>query len=370
MIAFVLGLLLTAGVTAAQQARALLVPDVAGKVRRLDASGRTPTRMTVLVGTVSAVELLHEFPVLRHVWWLTVVAVVFVFRLAATLVWFGGLGRARRDVPAWASGAASELDVVRAVVFRGLLTWVWIAAFGTLVLAGSRASVVLAAFVSYGVLTTLLGKTLFLLACPTRALTRAEGKRIELVSTAFDLGVERVRVISGWAGRRTNAHVVGVSPRRHLVLLTERLLGTFDDAALSAVLAHEMGHAEGWHGLVSAGYRQAVSAAFLVAAVLALDRDPGGSGALIALGLLAVLPSAHTLVVGGRRKRHELEADRFALARVGTGPMSQMLDALARVNPSSEHRTWWQSLKAGHPDLVTRRWQVAPGTTRHLNRAR
>lgn len=359
MISFVWGMVMTAALSAVAQRRALKssIAQVA-TVARLNSAGSVPLRTTLVFGVAAAVETVYEVPALHQDRWLAGVAIVYAFGLAATAVWHRVLEPARSRVPGWSMSSATLSDVLRAVAVRSVPTYLWVAVLGLLVLHHQRAHLVAASFVGYAVLTAVLGGALMLLAYPSRRLDEDEQRRVALASQAFGLEVRRTRVLCGLAGRSTNAYMAGVVPGFQTILLTERLIDTFDDAALSAVLAHEVCHARRGHLLVHTLLRLVITLGVSSVALLMIKTPTHGE---VWLGLLLVvlLPSVLTLVVGGVRKRRESDADRFAVVHVGEVPVRQALTRLLRAHPQLEHRTWWQSLRDGHPDLTTRLCQVS-----------
>lgn len=166
----------------------------------------------------------------------------------------------------------------------------------------------------------------------------------DLRALVAGLGLEpagyRVLVRSG-EGTGPNAFAL---PGGTLIVTDELVALAADDDELLAVLAHEVGHVEGRHGL-----QQILRGSALAVALVLIGPDPGAIASL-ASGLPAVF------LENGYSRDFEREADDFAcgaLARrgLGTGPLADVLGRLAAEHPEADGIPTWIST---HPDTPSR----------------
>lgn len=127
-----------------------------------------------------------------------------------------------------------------------------------------------------------------------------------------------------------------------LVAVSTGTLESFDDAELSALLAHEQGHLEGGHSIQS----YAVLSALFLAKVLF-----GGFGLPITVFLLGV----YLFML----RTNELEADRYAAEKVGAHRMATFLEKLEKLtNGGKWSESFIAELISTHPRFAVRRTQI------------
>jgi len=146
------------------------------------------------------------------------------------------------------------------------------------------------------------------------------------------------------------------------IVLTDALVNLAqNDAQISAVLAHEIGHARHRHGL-----RMALRAAGLAALISALAGD-----AVSITGLAVTLPTV--LLQSGYSREFEAEADTYAFRRlkeVGLSPkyFAQILtkiDESRRMSADARHSKGKASRGAGEFDYFS----THPATAKRIERA-
>jgi len=141
--------------------------------------------------------------------------------------------------------------------------------------------------------------------------------------------------------RKANAAFTGVGRGRR-ILLGDTLLGAFSDEEIEAVFAHELGHRHHRHVLIGilAGTVTTVVVFRAAAALHAWSSAALGYGSvteLAGLPLLALWLGLLGLVTGPPgnmlSRRHERQADAYAVAQTGNAPaFASALRKLARTN--------------------------------------
>lgn len=165
---------------------------------------------------------------------------------------------------------------------------------------------------------------------------------------------------------KANAFFTGFGSRKRIALF-DTLLATLAPAEVLAVVAHEIGHYKRRHvqwGLAIAILHTGVLF-FVLSLVLetpavftafAIDRPSVHAGLVIFSILMTPVELPLSLAMNALSRRHEFEADRFAVATVGsgrdlaTGLRRLSADTLANLTP----HPWYVALHHSHPPVVAR----------------
>jgi len=198
-----------------------------------------------------------------------------------------------------------------------------------------------------GLTALLLGLNLTRRAAPLpiRTVSVAPSLLLEAKRLGSELGVQvrEILVLDGARTRTANAYALGGGR----IALTDVLLATLTERELYAVLAHEVAHlaqrrrlVRCWVLLTGAGV-----AATLLGAPL-WERLPrwGLLAMLVALAFGMLAPMLWL------RRRHEREADAFAVSQYGAEPLISALRKLAALHPRDTRR----AADALHPSLHER----------------
>ncbi|MFT7677733.1 MAG: Zn-dependent protease with chaperone function [Planctomycetota bacterium] len=132
-----------------------------------------------------------------------------------------------------------------------------------------------------------------------------------------------------------NAAIVGLTPGRRVVLLSDYLLGMLDSRQLATVYGHEIGHAKRNHVGIFLGW----ALFFLLGGDLLgglLFEPDGWSRVYVALGSMVVW----YLCFGWLSRRFELEADLYSMQL--TGDPEALIGALERVGGPSREISGWR----------------------------
>src|SRR5581483_1437349 len=195
------------------------------------------------------------------------------------------------------------------------------------------------------------------------------GLREAILSYARGVGfpLDGVFVIDG--SRRSskgNALFTGFGRHKRIALF-DTLLGTLDGDEVVAVVAHEVGHYKRHHvvtGLALGVVQMGV--VFFLLSVFLTDRRlfdafymdaPSVYAGLVFFGLLfSPIEAVLSVALHALSRRHEVEADRFAVETIGSGErlasalVRLSADALANLTPH-----WlYVVLHYSHPPVVTR----------------
>ena len=165
---------------------------------------------------------------------------------------------------------------------------------------------------------------------------------------------------------KANAFFTGFGSRKRIALF-DTLLATLAPAEVLAVVAHEIGHYKRRHvqsGLALAILHTGVLL-FVLSLVLdtpaiftafAIDRPSVHAGLVIFTILVTPIELPLSLAMNALSRRHEYEADRFAVDTVGSGrDLASGLrrlsaDTLANLTP----HPWYVALHHSHPPVVER----------------
>jgi STE24 endopeptidase len=165
---------------------------------------------------------------------------------------------------------------------------------------------------------------------------------------------------------KANAFFTGFGSRKRIALF-DTLLATLAPAEVLAVVAHEIGHYKRRHvqwGLAIAILHTGILF-FVLSLVLetpavftafAIDRPSVHAGLVIFTILVTPIELPLALAMNALSRRHEYEADRFAVETVGSGrDLASGLrrlsaDTLANLTP----HPWYVALHHSHPPIVER----------------
>ncbi len=213
-------------------------------------------------------------------------------------------------------------------VFIGLSPWVqahveWVDLIGAIFVAGLLA--VLGTFLPSILRNT--WETVPLPAGPQRTL-------FEVVSSKADFTAREVLL---WKTGNTmaNAAIVGMTPGRRVVLLSDYLLGMLDPRQLATVFGHEIGHSKRHHVAVFLGW----ALFFFLGADLLVRWIFDGDELLGTAVLLGALVLWY-VTFGWLSRRFELEADLYSMQL--TGDPEALIGALERVGGHSRDTSGWR----------------------------
>ena len=133
-----------------------------------------------------------------------------------------------------------------------------------------------------------------------------------------------------------NATIIGLTRRGRVVLFSDELLSVLNSRELSAVYAHEIGHAVRGH----VGIFLAWTAGFFLIGDLAVARTLEGASLAAGLALGAALVGLWFVTFGWLSRRFELEADLFSFEIVRD--LSALVSALERVGGADRTRNGWR----------------------------
>lgn len=180
---------------------------------------------------------------------------------------------------------------------------------------------------------------------PVRTVSLAPSLLAEAKRLGNELGVQvrEILVLDGTRTRTANAYALSGGR----IALTDYLIAALTERELYAVLAHEVAHLAQRRRLVRVwGLLTGTGIAAMLVSAPFWERLPRW-GILALLCALAVGMLAPILYL---RRRHEREADAFAVSQYGVEPLESALHKLAQLNPRDTHR----SGDALHPTLRER----------------
>lgn len=198
-----------------------------------------------------------------------------------------------------------------------------------------------------GLIALLLGLTLTrrVAPLPVRAVSVAPSLLAEAQRLGSELGVQvrELLILDGARTRTANAYALSGGR----IALTDALLAALTEPELHAVLAHEVAHLAQRRRLVRVWtLLTLLGVALTLAGAPLWERLPrwGLLAMLVALALGMLAPMLWL------RRRHELEADIFAVSQYGAEPLIAALRKLAALQPRDPHR----ANDALHPSLHER----------------
>lgn len=213
-------------------------------------------------------------------------------------------------------------------VFIGLSPWLqahveWVDLIGAIFVAGLLA--VLGTFLPSILRNT--WETVPLPAGPQRTL-------FDVVASKADFTAREVLL---WKTGNTmaNAAIVGMTPGRRVVLLSDYLLGMLDPRQLATVFGHEIGHSKRHHVAVFLGW----ALFFFLGADLLVRWVFDGDELLGTAVLLGALVLWY-ITFGWLSRRFELEADLYSMQL--TGDPEALIGALERVGGHSRDTSGWR----------------------------
>lgn len=147
----------------------------------------------------------------------------------------------------------------------------------------------------------------------------------------------RAREVLLWKTGNTmaNAAIVGLTPGRRVVLLSDYLLGMLDGRQLATVFGHEVGHSKRHHVAIFLGWALAFFlGADLVGRTLVPSQPDLGLWIMVAAFILWYLS------FGWLSRRFELEADLYSMQL--TGDPEALIEALERVGGHARDTSGWR----------------------------
>jgi Zn-dependent protease with chaperone function len=190
-----------------------------------------------------------------------------------------------------------------------------------------------------------------------RPLTDAERERLVPLIEETDIPIEVTSTPTTFmeTDERTiplAGEASGYWPRERRVVLGEQCFEEFTDEELVGLLAHELGHQEGYHGLVLRGFKAVVvmlALPMLLGSLAGIMIGIGSArwlvvgGSLVGLG---AVPVAAWLSSAALSRRLELAATRRGAQLLGeTAP----LEALYAPRADEAYGDWWAELLYPYP---------------------
>ena len=169
---------------------------------------------------------------------------------------------------------------------------------------------------------------------PVRTVSVAPRLLAEAKQLGNTLGVQvrEILVLDGACTRTVNAYALSGGR----IALTDYLLAVLTEQELHAVLAHEIAHLAQRRRLVRLWAALTLTGVAIALVSAPLWEQLPRWGLLALLSALALGMFAPLLWV---RRRHELEADAFAVSQYGAEPLISALRKLAALHPRDAHRT-------------------------------
>ena len=256
----------------------------------------------------------------------------------------------------WLLGAVIGGGILSLIIFiyEKSGSWFWILAWGSIS--------VFTLFISYFYTTLLVPIFNKLTPLPAGELRNA----IEQVAARADFNLKDISIMDGSKrSTRGNAYFSGFGRKKSIVLF-DTLVNDHSVDELAAVLAHEIGHYKKKHvlkGLVS-GILQTGVLLFVLSLLL---KSPLPSFALgttvtsfhMSVVAFGILYSPVSMILGivfnSISRKHEYEADRFAVSLSKPGALPQALKRLSVKNLSNlTPHPWYVFIHYSHPALLQR----------------
>jgi len=180
-------------------------------------------------------------------------------------------------------------------------------------------------------------------------------------------------------GFMANACVIGFLPRVRYVMMTDALLAHLEEDEIEAVFAHEVGHARRHHFAFYLLFALAFTCFYLNGLDLmrwaGLEAAPGerlagGQGLAEAVAMVVLAVAYWWLVFGWLSRRHELQADVFAL-RSCRRPEAfiDALDRLTLLTGAPRQAGSWRHFSVARRKAFLSRVLKAPELGRRLDRS-
>jgi len=256
----------------------------------------------------------------------------------------------------WLLGAIIGGGILALIIFiyEKSSSWFWILAWISIS--------VFTLFISYFYTTLLVPIFNKLTPLPAGDLRDA----IEHVAARADFSLKDINIMDGSKrSTRGNAYFSGFGRKKSIVLF-DTLVNEHTVDELAAVLAHEIGHYKKKHvlkGLIS-GILQTGVLLFLLSLFLKSPLPSLALGASVAsfhISVIAfgILYSPVSMVLGiifnSISRKHEYEADRFAVSLSQPGALQQALKRLSVKNLSNlTPHPWYAYIHYSHPALLQR----------------
>jgi len=189
---------------------------------------------------------------------------------------------------------------------------------------------------------------------------------IEQVASRADFNLKDISIMDGSKrSSRGNAYFSGFGRKKSIVLF-DTLVNDHTVEELAAVLAHEIGHYKKKHVLkgLLAGFLQTGILLFVLSLLLKSPLPALALGALVpsfhmALVAFGILYSPVSMVLGivlnVMSRKHEFEADRFAISLSRPGALQEALKRLTIKNLSNlTPHSWYVFIHYSHPTLLQR----------------
>ena len=189
---------------------------------------------------------------------------------------------------------------------------------------------------------------------------------IELVAAKADFSLKDISLMDG-SKRSThgNAYFSGFGRKKSIVLF-DTLVDEHSVDELAAVLAHEIGHYKKKHvlkglisGILQTGILLFVLSLFLKSALPAFALGASVASFHMSVVAFGILYSPVSMVLGilfnSISRKHEFEADRFAISLSKPGALQHALKRLSIKNLSNlTPHPWYVFIHYSHPTLIQR----------------
>jgi len=189
---------------------------------------------------------------------------------------------------------------------------------------------------------------------------------IEQVASSADFSLKDISIMDGSKrSTRGNAYFSGFGRKKSIVLF-DTLVNEHSVDELAAVLAHEIGHYKKKHvlkglisGILQTGVLLFVLSLLLKSPLPALSLGASVQSFYMSVIAFGILYSPVSLILGimfnSISRKHEYEADRFAISLSKKGALQQALKRLSIKNLSNlTPHPWYVFIHYSHPALLQR----------------
>lgn len=255
--------------------------------------------------------------------------------------------------------------LLRSLVVMLLPQALWFVLYFELLRHHANPIVLLAVLVLYVIFLATVTPGLVMAMLPTRAADEHARELVESLCDRLDVRIRGVRVIDTANNPNANALFAGFGFGPKYIFLTDKLLESFSDEEVTAVLAHEIGHRKKHHiGLKLLARLGSIAVLLGILVGLVVLRDdhvvarPVAAALMLLLLLLMVLtPLTMQGLVSVRLER---QADDFAAATVGTDPLRRALVKLTELNMIKRRTGRFWSVMTQHPGMESRIERLEP----------